>query len=141
VSKRLVLIPVLFSQMDLREICFEDGRWMELVQNHRQRRVTAFNFRVALLKLLFLYLVQNKQSGQPNELQTCTAAPEVITLPNVAEIFSSHGRKGLINNAIRKRLFDVKRQCYRMELLGRSILVDCLAVHKSLAPPHLSLFS
>jgi hypothetical protein len=113
---------------------------VELVQDNDQRRVTAFNFRVTPLELLFLYLVQNKQSGQPNELQKRTAAPEVITLPNVAEVFSSHDRKGLINNSIPKLLFDVKRQCYRMELQGRSILADCLAVHKSLAPPHLSLF-
>lgn len=81
---------------------------MELVQDYGQRRLTAFNFRVVLLGLLFLYLVQNKQSGHPKDLQKRTAAPEVLALPNVAEVFSSHGRKGLINNSIPERLFDVR---------------------------------
>jgi len=48
---------------------------MKLVQDHGQRRVTAFNFRVVLLGLLFLYLVQNKQSGHPKELQKTYCGP------------------------------------------------------------------
>jgi hypothetical protein len=84
------------NQTDLREICCEDGRWMELVQDHGQRRVTAFNFRVVLLGLLFLYLLQNKQSGHPKELQKSTAAPEVIPFLMLLRYFQATAEKTLL---------------------------------------------
>ena len=67
---------------------------MELIQDHGQRRLTAINFHVVLLGLMFLYLVQNKQPGHPKQTQKRTAAPGMITPPNAAEVFSSHEQKG-----------------------------------------------
>jgi hypothetical protein len=56
---------------------------MELAQDRGQIWAIVFNLRVV-----------SSLPEHPKELQKHTAAPEVRTLPNVAEVFSSHEQKG-----------------------------------------------